>query len=95
LVNFQKRYLEILGKELAAARMELELKSEALICREVEMAEQGSIHHLSDVVIFLIKCYLLADCARDFFVKGSLSPDLCMLPRMQCTLLRLTSFSLR
>ncbi|KAM0905830.1 hypothetical protein ACQ4PT_017126 [Festuca glaucescens] len=45
LVNFQKRNLEILGKELAAARMELELKSEALICRELDMAEQGSIHH--------------------------------------------------
>jgi hypothetical protein len=70
LVNFQKRYLEILRKDLAAAWMELELKSEALICEEVEMAEQGSIHHLSDVIIFLIKCYLLADCVQRLLRKG-------------------------
>jgi GTPase involved in cell partitioning and DNA repair len=38
------RNLEVLEKELAAVQRELQVKTDALVCREMEMEEQGSIH---------------------------------------------------
>jgi hypothetical protein len=71
--------LEILGKELAAARMELELKSEALICRELDMAEQGSIHH-AEISELKSQLVTLQSQIKDLYMRANYTLGTLMIP---------------